>query len=47
VIVFDGPYYGIFAFADLLSVMAKMKFRELDPVRTWNELYLKYTGQPP
>jgi hypothetical protein len=47
VIVFDGEFYGIFAYADLMSVLAKMKFREIKPVRTWTELYLKYTGQPP
>jgi hypothetical protein len=47
VIVFDGQFYGIFAYADLMSVMAKMKFRKINPVCTWEELYLKYTGQPP
>ena len=47
VIVFDREFYGIFSFADLMSVTAKMKFRELNPVRTWEEIYLKYTGKPP
>jgi hypothetical protein len=47
VIVFDGEHYGIFVFADLMSVMAGTKFRELSPVRTWEDLYLKYTGRPP
>lgn len=47
VIVFDGMFYGIFAYADLMSVMARMKFRELNPVRTWDELYTKYAGEPP
>ena len=47
VIVFDGPYYGIFDLADLMSVLGGMKFRDLSPTRTWEELYAKYVVRPP
>lgn len=47
VIVFDGPYYGIFDLADLMSVLGGMKFRLLNPTRTWEQLYGKYTTRPP
>jgi hypothetical protein len=47
VIVFDGPHYGIFDLADLAAVLSGVGLREQTVTRTWEELYLKYTGQPP
>lgn len=47
VIVFDGPYYGIFDLADLAAVLGGFGLREQAVTKTWEELYMKYTGQPP
>ncbi len=48
VVVFDGAYHGIFEMADLMSVLGNIKLKDHESApRSWEDLYLKYTGKPP
>jgi hypothetical protein len=47
VVIFVEAFYALIALADLMSVVGGVKFKDQTPTQSWDEIYLKYTGQLP